>query len=138
MINAQLLRDKGILVVSPVDKLQTADFEQLRLLADPYIEKHGGLNGLLIDVESFPGWEDFASMLSHISFLNNYEKKIERVATVTDNGFSRHSAEDRGLLRCCRGPAFRIPGPRPGAELGANYGVNLRSNSDRNTGANDK
>lgn len=87
MINAQLLRDKGILVVSPVDKLQTADFEQLRLLADPYIEKHGGLNGLLIDVESFPGWEDFASMLSHISFLNNYEKKIERVAAVTDNGF---------------------------------------------------
>ena len=26
-------------------------------------------------------------MLSHIRFVNHYEKKIERVAAVTDNGF---------------------------------------------------
>ena len=87
MINAQLLRDEGILVVSPADKLETTDFERLRLLTGPYIEKHGGLNGLLIDAESFFGWEDFSSMLSHIRFVRNYHEKIERVAAVTDNGF---------------------------------------------------
>ena len=87
MINAKLLRDEGILVVSPADKLGTTDFERLRLLTDPYIEKHGDLNGLLIDAETFYGWEDFASMLSHIRFVRNYHKKIERVAAVTDNGF---------------------------------------------------
>jgi hypothetical protein len=87
MINAELLRDDGILVVSPVDKLETIDFERLRLLIDPYIEEHGGLNGLLIDAESFPGWEAFSSMLSHIRFVRNYHEKIERVAAVTDNGF---------------------------------------------------
>jgi len=87
MINAKLLRDEGILVVSPTDKLETTDFERLRLLTDPYIEKHGDLNGLLIDAETFYGWEDFASMLSHIRFVRNYHKKIERVAAVTDNGF---------------------------------------------------
>jgi hypothetical protein len=87
MINAQLLRDEGILVVSPADKLDTNDFERLRLLTDPYIEKHGDLNGLLIDAESFFGWEDFSSMLSHIRFVRNYHEKIERVAAVTDNGF---------------------------------------------------
>lgn len=73
----KLLEKQGVLVVSPGDKLQAADFDQMRLLADPYIEQHGHLNGLLIDVESFPGWQDFASMLSHIRFLSNYEKKIE-------------------------------------------------------------
>lgn len=87
MINAQLLRDEGILVVSPADKLETTDFERLRLLTDPYLEKHGELNGLLIDAESFFGWEDFSSMLSHIRFVRNYHEKIERVAAVTDNGF---------------------------------------------------
>jgi hypothetical protein len=87
MINAQLLRDKGVLVVSPADRLETTDFERLRLLADPYIEEHGDLNGLLIDAESFFGWEDFSGMLSNIRFLRNYHEKIERVAAVTDNGF---------------------------------------------------
>ncbi len=87
MIKAQLLREDGILVVSPLGKLETTDFDRLRLLADPYIEEHGGLNGLLIDTESFPGWKDFSSMLSHIRFVRNYEERIERVAAVTDNGF---------------------------------------------------
>jgi hypothetical protein len=87
MIEAQLLRDKGILVVAPVGRLQSEDFEQLRLLADPYIEQHGGLKGLLIETESFPGWADFSSMLSHIRFVSNYQAKIERVAAVTDSGF---------------------------------------------------
>jgi hypothetical protein len=87
MIHAELLRDTGILVVAPEEKLQSEDFERLRLLADPYIEEHGGLNGLLIDAESFPGWEDFSSLLSHLRFALNYQEKIERVAAVTDNGF---------------------------------------------------
>lgn len=87
MINAQLLRQDGILTVSPVDTLETTDFERLRLLVDPWIEEHGALQGLLIDVESFPGWEDFASMLSHLRFVQNYQNRIRRVAAVTDNGF---------------------------------------------------
>ncbi len=87
MINAELLRNEGILVVRPVDKLESADFERLRLLADPYLEEHGELNGLMIEAESFPGWEDFAGLLSHIRFVRNYQRKIERVAAVTDSGF---------------------------------------------------
>jgi hypothetical protein len=87
MINAKLLRDKGILVIAPLDKLETTDFERLRLLADPYIEEHGKLTGLLIDAETFFGWEDFSSLLSHMQFVRNYEKKIERVAAVTDKAY---------------------------------------------------
>ena len=87
MINAKLLREDGILVVSPVDMLEATDFERVRLLVDPYIEEHGELQGLLIDAESFPGWEDFSSMLSQLRFASNYQEKIKRVAAVTDSSF---------------------------------------------------
>ena len=87
MINAKLLREESLLVVSPVHKLEAADFERLRLLVDPYIEAHGELKGLLIDAESFPGWEDFSSLLEHLRFVRDYQQRIQQVAAVTDNGF---------------------------------------------------
>ena len=87
MIEAKLLREQGILVVSPSGELTSTDFEQLCRLVDPYIDKHGGLKGLLIDAEAFPGWEDFSNMLSYLRFVRDYETKIARVAAVTDSGF---------------------------------------------------
>ncbi len=85
MINAELLRENGILIVSPVATLEAIDFECVRLLVAPYIEEHGELNGLLIDVETFPGREDFSGMLSHLRFVHDYRQRINRVAAVTDN-----------------------------------------------------
>jgi hypothetical protein len=87
MIDAKLLREDGILLVSPVGKLQPEDFEELRLLVNPYIEEHGTLDGLLIDAEHFPGWASFSGLLSHLRFVHDYETKIKRVAAVTDSGF---------------------------------------------------
>jgi len=87
MIDAKLLRDDGILVISPQDELEAVDFERLHLLDAPYVEKHGALKGMLIDAESFSGWEDFAGMLSQIRLLRNYEDDFARVAAVSDNGF---------------------------------------------------
>lgn len=87
MIDAKLMRNDGILIVAPAGALQSTDFEQLCLLADPYIEQHGHLAGLLIDAESPTGWEDFSSLLSHLRFAHDYHKKISRVAAVTDSSF---------------------------------------------------
>ena len=87
MIEAKLIRDKGILVITPVLPLQPQDFAQVRALADPFIQKHGGLKGVLIDAESFPGWKNFSAMLSHIRLVDDYQHKVERVAAVTDIGF---------------------------------------------------
>jgi hypothetical protein len=87
MIDAKLLRSDGILVVAPAGKLERVDFERLSLLVDPYIEDHGGLRGLLIDAESFPGWEDFGGLLSHMRFAQSHEAAIDRVAAVSDNRF---------------------------------------------------
>jgi len=41
MIKSELLKDKGVLIVSPVGPLAASDFEQLAQEVDPYIEQIG-------------------------------------------------------------------------------------------------
>ena len=87
MLEHELMRDERILIVTPEGRLEAADFEKLAGEVDPYIEERGTLNGLMIYVKSFPGWDDFAALLSHIQFVRNHHQKIAKVAAVTDSGF---------------------------------------------------
>lgn len=85
MIDAELFREQGILTVFPTGALAERDFTALAGLVDPFIEAHGALNGLMIIAERFPGWENFASLTTHIRFVRNHERAIRRVAVVTDS-----------------------------------------------------
>lgn len=87
MISHELLRDKGILILTPEGPLEKTDFEALGREVDPYIETQGKLNGLLISVKSLPGWKDFAALVSHLRFVKDHHQKIKKVAAVTDSGF---------------------------------------------------
>ena len=87
MIQHELLRDRGILILEPKGPLQAGDFSALAAVVDPYIEEHGGLNGLLIRAASFPGWDDFAALLSHLRFVRDHHRKIRRIAVVSDSAF---------------------------------------------------
>ena len=87
MITHQLMREQGILVVTPEGPLESTDFERLAQEIDPYIEEKGMLNGLMIYTEKFPGWDDFAALVSHLRFVKNHHQKIKKVAAVTDAGF---------------------------------------------------
>jgi len=87
MISHELLRDRGILIVIPDGPLEKTDFEALAREVDPYIEAQGKLNGLLISAKLFPGWKDFAALVSHLRFVKNHHQKIRKVAAVTDSGF---------------------------------------------------
>ena len=94
MIKSELLKDKGVLVVSPVGRLEASDFKHLAEEIDPYIEQNGRLHGLMVYTEFFPGWADFAALISHLKFVRNHQSKIEKVAAVSDSGFlSRLRAE---------------------------------------------
>ena len=84
MIQIKLNEDTGIVTVTPSAPLNEQDFTLLANEVDPYIEKEGKLNGLIIQIESFPGWEDFAGLLSHLKFVREHHKKIQKVAAVTD------------------------------------------------------
>ena len=89
MIKSELLKDQGILIVSPVGALAASDFEHLAEEIDPYIEQNGRLHGLMVHTEFFPGWSDFAALISHLKFVRDYQSKIEKVAAVSDSGFLR-------------------------------------------------
>ena len=66
MLAHEFLHDRGILILKPSGALRANDFTALAAVVDPYIEQHGGLKGLMIEARSFPGWENFGAMLSHL------------------------------------------------------------------------
>lgn len=75
----------SILVVRPKTPLEKADFTTLAKVVDPQIEETGGLAGVIIDAPSFPGWEDFSALISHLRFVRDHQKHVRKVAVVTDS-----------------------------------------------------
>ncbi len=85
MLTHQLLRDEGILVVSPTAPLEAGDFQEVAREVEPYIEEKGFLKGLLLEAESFPGWHDFGALVSHFRFVRDHHTKIKKIAAVSDS-----------------------------------------------------
>jgi len=85
MIQYELLRDRGILILRPEAALRAEDFTALAGAVDPYLEQHGTLRGLMIEAPAFPGWEDFAALLSHLRFVRDHHRRIRRIAVVSDS-----------------------------------------------------
>lgn len=87
MLAFELLNDKGILIIMPDGPLVRDDFERLGEAVDRYIVEQGALNGVMIYVESFPGWDDFEALISHVQFVRDNTADIDKVAAVTDSKF---------------------------------------------------
>ena len=85
MIDFELLRDAGVLIVTPKGALSAEDFRAVSSTVDPYISEHGHLTGLLIEAPSFPGWDSLGALIEHLRFVRDHHGKIERVAVVTDS-----------------------------------------------------
>jgi len=89
MVDHELRRDEGILILQPKGSLEAVDFENISKEVDPYIEANGKLHGVMIEAEAFPGWKDFAAFIAHLKFVRNHHRKIEKIAAVSDSGFLR-------------------------------------------------
>ena len=85
MIKSSLLRDQGVLILTPEGALQQSDFTDLAQLVDPYIEQNGELHGLMIYTQNFPHWHDFKALLTHLRFVRDHQRKVSKIATVSDN-----------------------------------------------------
>lgn len=85
MLTIDLNESDGIAVLKPAGKLSESDFKSAAKIIDPYIEKVGKLNGLIIHTSSFPGWDSFSAMMTHLSFVKNHHKNIRHVALATDS-----------------------------------------------------
>jgi hypothetical protein len=60
------MKDNGVLVLHPHGPLQRGDFDKVANVIDPWIESHKNLNGLVIAVPKFPGWENFGSFVRRV------------------------------------------------------------------------
>ncbi len=85
MLNVDLNEVEGIAILEPDGELSESDFKSAAKIIDPYIEKFGKLNGIVIHVRSFPGWDSFSSLITHLKFIKEHHKKVSRVAFATDS-----------------------------------------------------
>jgi hypothetical protein len=85
MIEYDLDTAHSILHVRPQSALEQDDFVRLASAVDPHIEAAGGLAGLIIEAPTFPGWESFGAMVTHFRFVRDHQKRIKKIAVVTDS-----------------------------------------------------
>ena len=85
MLEHELRRDEGLLVLRPRGALQAGDFTSLAAVVDPYIETHGKLRGIMVEAPSFPGWDSFAALLSHLRFVRDHHRLVSKIAAVSDS-----------------------------------------------------
>jgi hypothetical protein len=85
MLSVEIDEENGIAILEPDGPLSKEDFVHAAKLIDPYIEKAARFSGLLIHTKSFPGWESFAGLASHLKFVQEHHKKVSRVALSTDS-----------------------------------------------------
>jgi len=92
MVHVEFDKANGIAILSPTEELHRDDFVTLAEMIDPYIAEHGKLKGLIIYTESFPGWDDFSALITHIRFVKEHHKHIAKVALVSDAAILDFSA----------------------------------------------
>lgn len=85
MIDYTLDEANSVLHVRPMGPLQKDDLDTLSQAVDPFIERTGGLNGLLLEVAQFAGWTNLAAAVRHFRFVRDHHRKIKKVAIVTDS-----------------------------------------------------
>jgi SpoIIAA-like len=80
----RLVPERGVLVIEVKHALSAQDFDALALAVDPWIESHGGLQGVVIHARAFPGWENLGSLIRHVRFVRDHHTKIKRLALAVD------------------------------------------------------
>ncbi len=92
MLSINLNEVEGIAILKPNGKLCKEDFISAAKIINPYIEKSGKLNGIVIQVKSFPGWDSFSALITHLKFIKEHHKKVSHVAFVTDSPIGKFAA----------------------------------------------
>ena len=85
MLMHEFLPDEGIFLIRPQGPIQADDFERVAKVVDPYIEQNGKLRGVMVEARSFPGWDTFAALLSHLRFVRDHHRFVAKVAAVSDS-----------------------------------------------------
>ncbi len=85
MLHVTLNEKDSMAILEPQSALSKDDFLRAAEVIDPFIEKGGKLQGIIIYVQDFPGWDSFKALLKHLEFIKEHHKKVSHVAFVTDS-----------------------------------------------------
>jgi len=95
-VSHRLLPESGVIVVEAKQALRAQDFDAVAFTADNWIEAHGYLQGLVIHVREFPGWENFGSLLRHLRFVRDHHREVKRIAFAADSKLASLAPEIGG------------------------------------------
>lgn len=84
MIDFNLDMEQRVLTICPTGALGAEDFARVAAAVDPMISQQGDLAGVIIHTPSFPGWDSFAALLSHLRFVRDHHHHVKKVAVVSD------------------------------------------------------
>ncbi len=85
MLSVEIDEGIGVAILQPNGELTAEDFTSAARVIDPYLESNGNLKGIVIHVESFPGWDSFAALAAHLKFVRDHHRRISRIAFATDS-----------------------------------------------------
>jgi hypothetical protein len=89
MLSLNIDEENGIIMLEPKEALSKADFESAARIIDPYLEHNDNFIGLVVHAKSFPGWDSFAALISHLRFVKEHHKKFLRVAFSTNSAIGK-------------------------------------------------
>jgi len=84
MIDIHTETDGSLVSVTPSGKITEVDIDALRTAINNAINENDLVPALLFRAKSFPGWESFAAMLSHLKLVHDRQNLVPRVAMVSD------------------------------------------------------
>jgi len=85
MLFYEILHDDQLIILEPRGPLSEEDFRRLTEDVDRFLEPHSILKGLLIHTREFPGWEDLTGLISHLRFVRDHHRQVEKVALASDS-----------------------------------------------------
>ena len=71
MANFQIDYRNLVVHIEPHQALAEEDFSSLESAIEPVLEHSGGLNGVIIEMDRFPGWDSAAALKRHLEFVHD-------------------------------------------------------------------
>jgi len=96
MLSVKIDVASSIAILEPNGPLSQKDFQLAAKVVDSHIENTGSLHGIVIHTESFPGWDSFAGLVSHLVFVKDHHKKIARLAFSTNSKLANFAEKIAG------------------------------------------
>ena len=85
MLAYHLNPETGIVELRPRGPLEAHDATSLALTVDDYLLDHGRLRGVLLELDHFPGFDDWQAVSAHVRFMREHLPKVDRLAVLTSN-----------------------------------------------------